>query len=123
MIKMSLFELDHFFKELIEKNILYKVSLVNIAKHFFSKVLNENIFDKDFKYVKKKFKNLIKGKKTEKIPNTENEFYIFITKNYLHLHIEPKIKLLELFIEANEDLNEIQNNIDKLTEKLKIIMI
>lgn len=101
---------------------MFYASFQIIAKHYLSNCYKEKIFDKDFCYIYDKFISLLDDDDDpNEIPKDEDNFYQFVIKECIGLIDEPRIKLLELFLEASEDLVEIQNNISQIiNQKIEI---
>lgn len=93
----------------------YRMSLVQIGKHFLSHVLNINVFKLDFEEVKKLY---VESSNKEDIPTNESEFYKSIVKDYLWLESEPKEKVLEYFYKATDDIKKIDLHLHYIDAEL-----
>jgi hypothetical protein len=112
-------EVESINREIIKNDNLFVLSLEDIGKLFLQKFIEEDIFVLSFKDIRDQF--IISSERDKNdIPKDKEKFFIYICEKYLSLGTEPRVHLLELYRNASEDLKQIEININKYEQEIKL---
>lgn len=112
-------EIRIFLNELHEDGRLYRLDLEQIAKIFLNQFvqLPGSAFEINFKKLRKAYAEVTFEPKKE-IPVKPNRFFVHVCEKYLHLSKAPKDLFFNLYNDAINDLNQIENNLKECNKQL-----
>ncbi len=112
---LSFGEIRELEKQAFEGANISRMSLFQIGRRFLSYVLEMNVYQCSFDEVRNEYIMQV-GK--DDVPESESEFYKYISKRYLWLDKEPKDELLKSFFQAKDDLKSVDGHIYFINDKL-----
>ncbi len=112
---------------LIRKNLplqkwFYTSSVVEISKQFLSQIFGINAFNEKYEKIYYLVKQNVDESEIDDIPTDENKFYLYIAKTRLLIEYEPRSILAEIMDEVKNDLNDIEENLNKIKNRRQIIL-
>lgn len=102
--------------DVLEKNDVFKIKKRELAKIFLRMFLK--VQDASDTELEKKYKTCSAG---EKIPESSEEFWSYIEREYLHLGVEPQAKFMEISIRVHEDLIALAKNLKYIKKEQEFL--
>lgn len=111
-------DIYHLVAKALDENDIFRIGKKGVAKAFLQ-ILLELPTETGYAEVEAAYKT---SSPIKDIPETSEEFWHFIEKDYLHIEVEPKTTFTELSFQVTEDLRQISEHlryISKEKEKLE----